>query len=161
MIRGANILGLPIIATEQYPKALGSTVTELKDVLPASASIIAKTRFSMITPEVHDLLKQKSVVSQVLLCGIEAHVCMLQTTLDLLESGYEVHIVVDAASSQRTTDRAAGLHRAAQSGAFLVTSEMALFQLMQDATAPKFKEISKLVQEPRMDSLGLPNTSSL
>lgn len=56
---------MPIIATEQYPKALGSTVTELKDVLPASASIIAKTRFSMITPEVHDLLKQKSVVSQV------------------------------------------------------------------------------------------------
>lgn len=68
-IRGANILGLPIIATEQYPKALGSTVTELKDVLPASAPIIAKTRFSMITPEVHELLKQKSAVSQVRHCS--------------------------------------------------------------------------------------------
>lgn len=65
-IRGANILGLPIITTEQYPKALGSTVTELTDVLPAgSAPIIAKTRFSMITPEVQELLKQKSAVSQV------------------------------------------------------------------------------------------------
>jgi isochorismate hydrolase len=100
-------------------------------------------------------------VLQVLLCGIEAHVCVLQTTLDLVEAGYEVHILVDGVSSQRVLDRAAGLHRAAQSGAFLVTSEMALFQLMQDAKADKFKEISKLVQEPRLDSLGLPTISAL
>lgn len=161
MIRGANILGLTVITTEQYPKALGNTVPELKDVLSPSSPIVAKTRFSMLTAEVHDLLKQKSAISQVLLCGIEAHVCVLQTTLDLLEAGYEVHIVVDAVSSQRTGDRAAGLHRAAQSGAFLVTSEMALFQLMQDAKAANFKEISKLVQEPRMDSLGIPTASAL
>lgn len=161
MIRGANILGLPVVTTEQYPKALGNTVAELKEVLSANSPIIEKTRFSMVTQEVHDLLKQKSPITQVLLCGIEAHVCVLQTTLDLLESGYEVHIVVDAVSSQRSTDRAAGLHRAAQSGAFLVTSEMALFQLMQDAKAEKFKDISKLVQEPRMDTLGVPTTSAL
>jgi nicotinamidase-related amidase len=90
MIRGANILGLPVITTEQYPKALGNTVPELKDVLSPSSPIVAKTRFSMLTAEVHDLLKQKSAISQVLLCGIEAHVCVLQTTLDLLEAGYEV-----------------------------------------------------------------------
>lgn len=161
MVRGANILGLPVITTEQYPKALGSTVAELKDVLSANSPVVAKTRFSMLTPEVHELVKQNKTISQVLLCGIEAHVCVLQTTLDLLESGYEVHIVVDAVSSQRSVDRAAGLHRAAQSGAFLVTSEMALFQLMQDAKADKFKEISKLVQEPRMDTLGIPTSAAL
>lgn len=72
-----------------------------------------------------------------------------------------MHLVIDGISSQRTTDRAAGLHRAAQSGAFLVTSEMALFQLMGDAKADRFKEISKLVQEPRLDTLGLPSTSAL
>ena len=64
-VRGANILGLPIITTEQYPKALGSTVAELKDVLPANSPILAKTRFSMLTPDVHELLKQKTAVSQV------------------------------------------------------------------------------------------------
>lgn len=130
-MRGANILGLPVITTEQYPKALGATVPELREVLPASSSIVAKTRFSMLTPEVSELLQQKPLISQVLLCGIEAHVCVLQTTLDLIESGYEVHIITDAVSSQRVGDRTAGLARAAQSGAFLVTSEMALFQLMQ------------------------------
>ncbi|KAF8073015.1 isoc2 [Scenedesmus sp. PABB004] len=157
MIRGANVLGLPIITTEQYPKALGSTVQELKDVMQPGSPLLAKTRFSMVTPEVSQLLKQKPSISQVLLCGIETHVCVLQTTLDLLEGGYEVHILVDGVSSQRLPDRAVGLQRAAQSGAFLVTSEMALFQLMEDAKAEHFKEISKLVQEPRMDSLGLPS----
>lgn len=163
MIRGASIIGLPVITTEQYPKALGATVPELREVLPANSAIVAKTRFSMVTPEVAQLLKQKPAISQVLLCGIEAHVCVLQTTLDLIESGYEVHILVDAVSSQRTSDRAAGLFRATQSGAFLVTSEMALFQLMQDAKADHFKEVSKLVQEPRLDpdTLGTPTLSSL
>jgi hypothetical protein len=74
---------------------------------------------------------------------------VLQTTLDLLDKGYEVHVLVDGVSSQRVNDRAAGLHRMAQSGAFLVTSEMALFQLMQDTKVPYFKPISKLCQEPR------------
>ncbi|WIA09226.1 hypothetical protein OEZ85_008635 [Tetradesmus obliquus] len=162
MIRGATVLGLPVITTEQYPKALGNTVQELKDVLPPDSPVVAKTLFSMLTPDVKELLKQKPAVSQVLLCGIETHVCVLQTTLDLIESGYEVHILVDGVSSQRVHDRAIGLHRATQSGAFLVSSEMALFQLMEDAKADRFKEISKLVQEPRMDSLGMPGlTASL
>lgn len=161
MIKGANIIGLPVVVTEQYPKALGNTVQELQEVLQPDAQAIAKTRFSMVTPEVHQMLKQRPSISQVLLCGIEAHVCVLQTTLDLIENGYEVHVIVDGVSSQRQPDRSAGLHRAAQSGAFLVTSEMALFQLMEDAKADKFKEISKLVQEPRMDTLGLPGMSAL
>ncbi|WIA09225.1 hypothetical protein OEZ85_008635 [Tetradesmus obliquus] len=148
MIRGATVLGLPVITTEQYPKALGNTVQELKDVLPPDSPVVAKTLFSMLTPDVKELLKQKPAVSQ--------------TTLDLIESGYEVHILVDGVSSQRVHDRAIGLHRATQSGAFLVSSEMALFQLMEDAKADRFKEISKLVQEPRMDSLGMPGlTASL
>lgn len=161
MVRGANILSLPVVVTEQYPKALGGTVAELKDVLSPSSPVVSKTRFSMLTPEVHELLRARQNVSQVLLVGIEAHVCVLQTALDLLEGGYEVHILVDGVSSQRALDRAAGLQRAAQSGAFLVTSEMALFQLMGDAKAERFKEISKLVQEPRMDSLGMPSLSAL
>jgi hypothetical protein len=69
-IRGANILGFPVITTEQYPKALGHTVTELAEVLSPQSPVIAKTRFSMLTPEVHELLKQKSSISQVCVCGV-------------------------------------------------------------------------------------------
>jgi hypothetical protein len=68
-VRGANILGLPVITTEQYPKALGSTVAELKDVLSANSPVVAKTRFSMLTPEVHELVKQNKTISQV---GLQA-----------------------------------------------------------------------------------------
>eukprot|EP00878_Enallax_costatus_P024792 GHUV01026481.1.p1 GENE.GHUV01026481.1~~GHUV01026481.1.p1 ORF type:complete len:166 (+),score=44.81 GHUV01026481.1:286-783(+) len=121
MIKGANVLGLPVVVTEQYPKALGNTVGELKEVLQPNVQVVEKTLFSMVTPEVSQMLKQRPTISQVLLCGIEAHVCVLQTTLDLIEHGYEVHVVVDGVSSQRHPDRSAGLHRAAQSGAFLVT----------------------------------------
>jgi isochorismate hydrolase len=95
------------------------------------------------------------VAPQVLLLGVEAHVCVLQTALDLLERGLEVHVVVDACSSQRPADRAAALARLAQSGALLATSEMALFQLMRDAKHPSFKTISAMVREPRPEQLGL------
>ena len=111
--------------------------------------MVSKTQFSMCVPEVLDMFSRHSAISQVLLCGIEAHVCVLQTALDLLDKGYEVHVVVDGVSSQRPADRAVGLSRMAQSGAFLTTSEMVLFQLLKDATHPDFKEISALVKEAR------------
>eukprot|EP00877_Chromochloris_zofingiensis_P000146 jgi/Chrzof1/10131/Cz04g30020.t1 len=158
MIRGANTMGIPVIVTEQYPKALGHTVSELRECLAANTPVVSKTLFSMVVPEVEEFLARQSAIKQVLLCGIEAHVCVLQTTLDLLEKGYEVHVIVDGVSSQRPTDRAVGLHRMSQSGAFMVTTEMALFQIMKDAKYPQFKAISALVQEPRPDpvaSLGL------
>lgn len=160
MVRGANVIGLPVLVTEQYPAKLGSTVTELKEVLPPAAPVISKTLFSMITPEVETFLAQHSAIKQVLVCGIETHVCVLQTSLDLLERGYEVHILTDGVSSQRLTDREAGLTRMSQSGAFLVSSEMCLFQLMKDAKADGFKDISALVREPRPDMLLLPGLST-
>ena len=98
-------------------------------------------------------------IKQILLCGIEAHVCVLQTTLDLLERGYEVHLLTDGLSSCRAHDRAVALSRLSQSGAFLTSSEMTLFQLMGDAKNPKFKQVSALIKEPRSDPI--PFTSSL
>mmetsp|Transcript_26494 Transcript_26494/g.57810 ORF Transcript_26494/g.57810 Transcript_26494/m.57810 type:complete len:204 (+) Transcript_26494:116-727(+) len=153
MIRGANTLGLPVVITEQYPKALGNTCVELVEALPPSHRVIQKTLFSMVTPEVEEELGKMPDVKQVLLLGIEAHVCVLQTTLDLLERGYEVHLLVDGVSSQRAHDRAVGLQRVAQAGAFLSTSEMVLFQLMRDAKHKEFKAISALVKEPRADPI--------
>ncbi|GAX75726.1 hypothetical protein CEUSTIGMA_g3169.t1 [Chlamydomonas eustigma] len=159
MIRGANTLQLPVIATEQYPKALGSTCSELVEVLTPTSPIVPKTLFSMLTPEVEEALQKMPNVKQVMLLGIEAHVCVLQTTLDLMERGFEVHLVVDGVSSQRLHDRAVGIHRMSQAGAFITTSEMILFQMMKDAKHKDFKAISALVKESQAEPI--PFTSSL
>lgn len=147
MVQGANVLGLPVLATEQYPKALGATVSEVSGVLPAGTPVFAKTLFSMCTPDVDAWLKAKPDVKQVLLCGIEAHVCVFQTALDLLERGYEVHLLADGVSSSRPHHRAAALTRMAQAGVLISNSEMALFQLAADAKHPRFKDISAIVKE--------------
>jgi nicotinamidase-related amidase len=136
-------------------------VSEIKDVLKPAAPIIAKTRFSMITPEVQTFLDSNTAIRQVMLVGIEVHVCVLQTTLDLLGQGYEVHLVVDAVSSQKLLDRGIGLQRAVQSGAFLTSQEMVMFQLAGDAKHPSFKEISGLAKEVRPDAINLLQAPSM
>lgn len=155
VLRGCNDLGIPAIATEQYPKALGSTIDELRSHLKPTDLVVPKTLFSMLAPDVENALQQHKERTQVLLCGLETHVCVLQTTLDLLERGYEVHLITDALSSQRAADRSVALQRMSQAGAFLSTSEMALFQLARDAKHPKFKGISALAKEAREEQLGL------
>ena len=101
LTRCCQELQIPIIITEQNPKALGPTVHEIKDVLDESkAKIFPKMQFSMLTPEVEDALTG----NQIILCGIESHVCVLQTALDLIEKGHEVHLVCDAISSIRSAD---------------------------------------------------------
>ncbi|PNW79169.1 hypothetical protein CHLRE_09g403034v5 [Chlamydomonas reinhardtii] len=148
MVLGAKCLDIPVLVTEQYPKALGSTVSEVAGVLPpGTPPAFAKTLFSMLTPEVDSWLKTKPDVKQVMLVGIEAHVCVFQTSLDLIERGYEVHLLTDGVSSSRPHHRAAALQRMAQAGVLFSTSEMALFQLCGDAKHPRFKEVSALVKE--------------
>ncbi|UYV69779.1 ISOC2 [Cordylochernes scorpioides] len=105
LLRAAKILDMQVIITEQYPKGLGNTVPELgigeyPDLVPH-----IKTQFSMMVPEVVDLLKMKPEINSVILCGIESHVCIQGTCLSLLRSGYDVHIVTDACSSRTMVDR--------------------------------------------------------
>lgn len=126
---------MPVIVTEQYPKALGKTVPEL-DI--TNAHKWEKMTFSMISPDVLAVL-EKNKTKSVLLVGIEAHVCVLQTALDLIENNYEVHVIADGVSSQRPSDRFSALERMRQSGAFVTTSESAVFQLMTSANHPAFK----------------------
>ena len=162
LVRGARALGLPaVVVTEQYPKALGPTVDEVASVLnndPPSTSasststsaktkttVVAKTDFSMLVPEVQQALPAGT--KSVILCGIEAHVCVWQTTLDLRERNVDVHLAVDGISSQRLLDRELGLARAAQAGAFLCSSEMLLFQLTGGTSNPAFKAVSALAKE--------------
>ena len=145
MTRAAKELSIPVIATEQYPKGLGHTVEEI-DL--THATVVAKTDFSMFVPEVSAKLQELKITDAVII-GIEAHVCVQQTTLDLLAAGANVHLCVDAVSSSDATNRACGLRRAASAGAFVTTTESVLFELMRSKDHANFKAISGIIKETR------------
>lgn len=150
----ANTLNIPVIVTEQYPKAFGTTVPEL--VLSADTKVFAKRKFSMLTDETIDHLRSFHGKNHIILCGVEAHVCVQQTAMDLLSYQsiendgvsytYDVHIACDAVSSQRSHDRTVALDRMKNAGADLVTTESVIFELMRDSEHPHFKAVSQLVK---------------
>jgi len=122
-LKCATHMKIPIVATEQYPKALGRTVAEL-DI--SSAKKFEKLQFSMMTDPVREYLKSLVDVKSVILVGVETHVCVLQTALDLTDAGYDVHVLADGVSSQRAYDRAFAFQRLRkESRVFLTTSESA------------------------------------
>lgn len=144
LIDGAKILGLPVVATEQYPQGLGPTVPELAQRLEEPA---AKVAFSCGACGLmfQDLCRRG--VHKLLVCGIEAHVCVQQTVLDLLADGWRVYVAVDAVGSRHDLDLRTALGRMDSSGATLTTTEAALFEWCEVAGTPEFKEISRLVRE--------------
>mmetsp|Transcript_1354 Transcript_1354/g.4904 ORF Transcript_1354/g.4904 Transcript_1354/m.4904 type:complete len:244 (+) Transcript_1354:31-762(+) len=149
-----------IYLTEQVPEKLGRTVEPLKDALndfyKEGYQYNKKTRFSMIDEEFWkvfpDANKRVAVVT-----GIEAHVCVLQTVLDLLQSGCRVHVCVDAVSSIRPEDRAVALRRMESAGAYLATTESILFEMLGDADAEPFRAVSAAVRAKRPDTPALPS----
>ena len=144
LVDGANLLGLPVVATEQYPRGLGPTVDELAEKL---GDIPDKTAFSCGECfEVFQRLRDRNV-HKLLVCGIEAHVCVQQTVIDLLADGWHVYIAVDAVGSRFDVDYRTALRRMESSGATLTTTEAALFEWCQTADRPEFKQISRLVRE--------------
>ncbi len=137
----AQRLNLPTLICEQYPKGLAHTYQPIRDLVPASA-ITAKTSFSagrdtIFTDKLASLNKK-----QVILCGIEAHVCVLQTAMDLAEVDYEVYVVVDAIGSRNPNDKKFAIKRMIQHGIFVVTKEMVLFECLEQADTPLFKAMS-------------------
>ncbi|NLS92359.1 MAG: hydrolase [Planctomycetaceae bacterium] len=144
LIDGAKILGIPVVATEQYPKGLGPTVPELAERL---GPIPDKLTFSCSgCPEVFQELQNQGI-HKILVAGIETHVCVQQTVLDLLGDGWRVYLAVDAVGSRNPLDRDTALRRMDSSGAVLTTTEAALFEWCQVAGTPQFKEISRLVRK--------------
>lgn len=147
-VRAARELGVPTVVTEQYPKAFGPTVPAIAQHLPGGGEeAVPKKHFSMVVPEVEEKLGAMPARQQVLLCGLEAHVCVFQTTCDLLERGYQVHLLVDAISSSRPEERAAALRRLEAAGAHLSTVETALFDLMRGSTHERFKAVSAIIRD--------------
>lgn len=146
LLKSAGILEIDSIVTEQYPKGLGNTIDELKYLLPEKTPIIEKTSFScMGESKFRTALKAKSRKT-LIVCGIEAHVCVQQTVLDLLAEGYEVVIPADALTSRNADNHQLALETMRQAGAFVTSSESIIFMLLRDAKHPCFREISKLIK---------------
>jgi nicotinamidase-related amidase len=142
----ARLLGVPVIVTEQYPKGLGRTAAEIRTVLPENFEPIEKTAFSSCGAQQFVTELERAGARQVLLCGIEAHVCVNQTAHDLLARGFQVHLLIDCVSSRSAQNRQAGLDKMRASGVITSSTEMALFELMRDARHEQFKTIQKLIK---------------
>jgi nicotinamidase-related amidase len=145
LVRGARVLGLPTLVTEQYPKGLGRTVPEVAEHLD-DVDPIEKVCFSAVQADGFSRELQEARRDQVLLCGIESHVCVNQTAEDLLSDGVEVHVAQDAVTSRTAANRALGLHKMERSGATVTSVETALFELLRQAGTPEFKEVQALVK---------------
>eukprot|EP00823_Brevimastigomonas_motovehiculus_P003393 TRINITY_DN2055_c0_g1_i1.p1 TRINITY_DN2055_c0_g1~~TRINITY_DN2055_c0_g1_i1.p1 ORF type:complete len:264 (-),score=55.60 TRINITY_DN2055_c0_g1_i1:277-1002(-) len=145
MMNSAKTLNIPIVATEQIP--FKPTCSEL-DVKDLSMGLHKKTQFSMLTKEVRDKIRDsKSYVRHVLLIGIEAHVCVLQTALDLLrDERYDVYLVTDCLASQRPSDKQTAFERLQSEGAILTSSESIIYEIMKDAKNPAFRTVLQHVK---------------
>lgn len=148
LIDGAKLFDVPVFVTEQYPKGLGPTMPELIATLPENTPVFEKKAYSAcLVPEFVEALRSRENVGKVLLAGIESHVCVLQTALDLLSLGYETHLATDATGSRFANDYDIALRRLENSGVMLTTTESALFQWCRTAEAPQFKDVSRIVRE--------------
>ena len=142
LVRGFAEMGLPIVVTQQYPRGLGETVAEVADHLPEGVEPIDKIRFSAAEAEGFGLRGR----DQAVVCGVETHVCVNQTVLDLLGAGTQVQVATDAVGSRTERNRDLGLRRAADAGATLTSVEMALFELLGGADAEEFKVVQGLIK---------------
>lgn len=145
-VRGFAILDVPIIVTEQYPKGLGRTADEILLSLPDTAETLEKTAFSSCGANSFSEKLKALNAKQIVLAGIEAHICVNQTAHDLLNEGYQVHLLQDCVSSRTTHDKHTGIEKMRMSGVIPSNVEMALFELMRDAKHEKFKEIQAFVK---------------
>lgn len=146
MVQGVAELGLDIVVSEQYPKGLGSTIPEISTWLPDSVPVIEKNSFSVFGSASFNTVLSKKKRDVLIFIGVETHVCLLQSVLDALASGYEVIVVADAVGSRKISDRDLALEAARGAGAAVLSSESVLFMLMRDSGNPHFKAISKLIK---------------
>jgi nicotinamidase-related amidase len=145
LIQAARILRIPLLWCQQVPEALGPTVPEIAELLTGTEPI-DKASFSCCGQEQFNAELNALGKEQVLLCGIETHVCIYQTAMDLMEGGLDVTVIGDAVSSRTERNRHIALTRLAAEGAHISSTEMALFELLKTAKHPQFKEIATLVK---------------
>ncbi len=144
-LKGIQILNIPVVWMEQYPKGLGPTIPELRELMP-DKNPLEKMCFSSCNQADFMVNLEMTGRKKVLLMGIETHVCVYQTALDLLKQGFTVEVVADAVSSRTEKNYELGLRIIESLGAKLTTVEMALFELLQESGTDEFKQISRLVR---------------
>lgn len=144
LLQGLQAIGIPLLATEQYPKGLGHTIPAIRLLLDG-VPIFEKTLFSAFLPEIKEALK-KYHAENVILIGAEAHVCMLQTALDMRSAGLNVYIPFECTTSRAPANKANALKQMQAAGVVVSNVESLLFQLLEDAKHPAFKTVSKLIQ---------------
>jgi nicotinamidase-related amidase len=142
----ARRLQLGTLVTEQYPKGLGHTLQEVKDALPAGVQPVEKVAFSCLGVDAFRSRLTATGARQLLLAGIEAHVCVLMSALDLLAEGYAVHIVADAVTSRTQANWRLAMAQLRQAGAVVTTTETVLFQLLRQADTDDFRELARLIR---------------
>ena len=146
MAKAANILEIPVVITEQYPKGLGSTVSAIIDSISTPVNIFEKVSFSALdNPEIYKALKSLKR-REVVIFGIETHICVSQTVNALLQKGFKVTVISDACSSRAETEHLSGLDRIKEHGASVITTETALFEWLRTSKHPKFKEVQNLIK---------------
>jgi nicotinamidase-related amidase len=145
LVRAAARLGVPLVVSEQYPQGLGTTVPELRALAPESARL-AKVSFSCAGDPVLQQRVKEAQRSLIVIAGLEAHVCVLQSALGFQQAGYETVVVADAISSRTPANREAALQRLRENGVEVATTEMVVFEWLGQAGTPEFKELSKLIR---------------
>lgn len=146
LITAAQLLNIPILMTEQYPQGLGSTVDALKTKLDSKVIRLEKTQFSCCAANHFNSTLQATERKQIIIVGQEAHVCILQTALELIQQGYQVHIVEDAVCSRKAEHKFYALQRMQQQGAIINNFESVLFEWLKDSRHQHFATISQLLR---------------
>lgn len=146
LIKAARELSVPILATEQYPRGLGRTLPEISDLLPPSADPIEKVDFSCLDEPAFAAALKTLDRDQIILCGVEAHVCVLQTAIRARALGLNVFVVADASSSRAAESAERAYDRLRDEGVAVVTTEMVVFEWLRRAGGPSFKTLSGLVR---------------
>jgi len=145
LIKGCRALSVPIIVTQQYSKGLGPTVPKIAEAL-SDFTPVEKTTFSAMREPLFEKVLKETGKKDVIICGVETHICVQQTALDLIEAGYEVYGVIDCMSSRTSDNKEFGQIRMTQSGVVMTGYESVLFDMLIDAKDAQFKAISAIVK---------------
>ncbi|MDR2441739.1 MAG: hydrolase [Planctomycetaceae bacterium] len=147
LLNSAQLLEIPVLVSEQYPKGLGATAAEIVPAIPKTTPVIAKKSFSVCAVEEIQRELEKYPVSKIILCGVETHVCILQSAFDFLAMGKEVVLIVDAVGSRFSIDNEIAIRRLESSGVTLATAESVIFEWCGTSEHPQFKTISRIAKE--------------
>lgn len=144
LAKTARIMNIKSVITEQYPKGLGSTIPDIKYILPDNTTVFEKTSFNAL--DTQGIEEQFSGIKNIFISGIETHICVYQTAIALLNKGFNVFVVKDACASRETDEFKAGINLMEKEGAKIITTEMVLFEMLKSSKHPNFKEIQALIK---------------